>query len=77
MPVIVQGAEVDRLLLNRVDPDRFRFTVRNDPTGSMNIDEWEQAFPQEVLIVNSSYYDNKDCRRHRSSRRPVLRTRTV
>ncbi|SMD19583.1 Predicted protein [Rhizobium sp. RU36D] len=58
MPVVVNGAEVDRLLLNRVDPGRFRFTVRNDPTGSMNIDEWEHALPDEVLIVNSSYYDN-------------------
>lgn len=59
IPVLVKGAEVDRLLLNRVDPNRFRFTVRNDHTGSMDIDQWERAFPQEVLIVNSSYYDNK------------------
>lgn len=58
-PVRVEGREVDRIALNRIDPARFRFLVRNAADGTMGIDEWEQALPDAVLIVNGSYYDLK------------------
>ena len=57
MPVLAQGREVDRILLNRIDPQRFRFVVRN--AIGRDIDEWERALPDEALIVNGSYFDAK------------------
>lgn len=57
MPVIADGREVDRILLNRIDPKRFRFIVRN--AIGRDIDEWERALPDDVLIVNGSYFDMK------------------
>jgi hypothetical protein len=57
LPVMANGGEVDRILLNRIDPARFRFVVRNAADGTMGLDEWEHALPKAVLIVNGSYYD--------------------
>jgi hypothetical protein len=57
MPVMAEGREVDRILLNRIDPKRFRFRVRN--VIGRDIDEWERALPDELLIVNGSYFDPK------------------
>ena len=31
MPVLVEGKEADRLLLTRVDPKLWRFSVHSDP----------------------------------------------
>jgi hypothetical protein len=59
LPVMANGGEVDRILLNRIDPARFRFVVRNAADGTMGLDEWERALPKAVLIVNGSYYDLK------------------
>lgn len=59
LPVIQDGIEVDRILLNRIAPDRFRFAVRNAPDGDKAIDEWEKELPQAILIVNGSYYGLK------------------
>jgi hypothetical protein len=58
MPVLANGREVDRLLLNRVDAKRFKIVARNDPFGR-DIDQWEQALPRAVLIVNGSYFGPK------------------
>ncbi|MGV2085259.1 MULTISPECIES: phosphodiester glycosidase family protein [unclassified Rhizobium] len=57
MPVIADGKEADRVLLNRIDPTRFKFIARNAPAGDKGIDEWEKALPNAVLIVNGSYFD--------------------
>jgi Phosphodiester glycosidase len=57
MPVIAEGKEADRILLNRIDPARFKFIARNAPDGDKGIDEWEKALPNAVLIVNGSYFD--------------------
>ncbi len=57
MPVFAGGTEVDRIILARVDPRQFRFVVRNAPAGDKSIDQWEQALPDAVLIVNGSYFD--------------------
>jgi len=59
LPVLADGREVDRILLSRIDPSRYRFVVRNDPGGAKGIDEWEAALPRALLIVNASYYDPK------------------
>jgi hypothetical protein len=59
LPVLARGREVDRILLSRIDPARYRFTVRNDPPGARGIDEWESALPKTILIVNASYFDLK------------------
>jgi hypothetical protein len=55
LPVIAGGAEVDRIELARVDPARFRFVVRNAPSGDKNLDEW-MTETGAALIVNGSYY---------------------
>jgi hypothetical protein len=59
LPVMSASGELDRILLNRIDPARFSFVVRNAPKGDKGIDEWEQALPKAVLIVNGSYFDLK------------------
>lgn len=59
LSVLYQGREVDRIFLNRIDPKRFRFVVRNAAAGDRGIDQWEQALPQAVLIVNGSYFGPK------------------
>jgi hypothetical protein len=55
LPVIVAGAEVDRILLARIDPVRFRFVVRNAPAGNRNLGDWMQGLGA-ALVVNGSYY---------------------
>ena len=36
LPAVADGSEVDRILLARIDPARFRFEVRNAPSGNRN-----------------------------------------
>ena len=57
LPVLAGGAEVDRLLLARVDPARFRFVARSAPAGDRLLADW-MAGPGTVLVVNGSYYGN-------------------
>lgn len=59
MPVMSADGEVERILLNRIDPQRFRFVVRSAPAGDKGLDEWERALPSAVLIVNGSYFGLK------------------
>jgi phosphodiester glycosidase len=59
MPVVSGDAEIDRILLARIDPRRFRFVVHNAPAGDRDIDQWRRALPEAVLIVNGSYFDAK------------------
>jgi hypothetical protein len=55
LPVFAEGVEVDRILLARIDPGNFRFTVENDPSGSRNLDDW-MTKTGAALVVNGSYY---------------------
>ncbi len=55
LPVLVQGAEVDRILLTRIDPTKYRFMVRNDPTGRRHLDSWMRDLGA-ILVINGSYY---------------------
>jgi hypothetical protein len=58
MPVIAAGAEVDRMLLARVDPARFRVEVRNGAAGDKGLDDW-MAELGAVLVINGSYYTRR------------------
>jgi hypothetical protein len=55
LPVLVAGEEVDRVLLARVDPARFRFLVRTAPAGNKGPDEWMTELGA-ALVINGSYY---------------------
>jgi phosphodiester glycosidase len=55
LPVIAGGAEVDRILLARVDPARFRFEIRNSAAGDKDLDQWMAALGA-ALVINGSYY---------------------
>lgn len=55
LPVIAAGTEVDRVLLARVDPSRFRFEIRNGAAGNKGLDDW-MAGLGAVLVINGSYY---------------------
>jgi hypothetical protein len=57
LPVIAGGAEVDRVLLARVDPIRFRFVVRNAPDGNRDLGDWMRV-PGAALVVNGSYFSH-------------------
>lgn len=57
LPVLADGREVDRILLSRIDPARFRFVTHNAAAGDTGIDEWEKVLPNAVLIVNGGYFD--------------------
>ena len=55
LPVIAAGTEVDRVLLARVDPTRFRFEVRNGAAGNKGLDDWMNELGA-ILVINGSYY---------------------
>jgi hypothetical protein len=55
LPVLADGGEVDRIMLVRVEPDRFRFIVRTAPAGTRALDEWMQALGA-ALVMNGSYF---------------------
>jgi len=55
LPVIAGGAEVDRISLVRVDPNRFRFLVRNRPSTDRVLDDWMTALGA-ALVINGSYF---------------------
>jgi Phosphodiester glycosidase len=55
LPALVAEHEVDRVLLARIDPTRFRFEVRNAPAGNKQLSDW-MAEPGTVLVINGSYY---------------------
>ena len=55
MPVLVDGTEVDHLLVAKADPARFKIIARNEPAGSLTVDRWRYDL-SAVLVVNGSYY---------------------
>lgn len=55
LPAMAEGREADRIELARIDPARWRFAVRNDPSGGRNLDRW-MADTHAVLVINGSYY---------------------
>jgi hypothetical protein len=55
LPVLADGHEVDHILLARIDPQRFRFVLRNAPAGNRALGDWMAAL-HAVLVVNGSYF---------------------
>lgn len=55
LPVMMGELEVDRVLLARIDPKRYRFKLHNDRTGSTDLDRWMHR-TGALLVVNGSYY---------------------
>ncbi len=54
LPALVDGRDVDHVLLARIDPARFRFEVRVAPAGDVGLDQW-MARLHPALLVNGSY----------------------
>jgi hypothetical protein len=55
LPVMADHAEVDRILLVRIDPAHFRFQVWNRPSGSWDSQDWMRGLGA-VLVTNGSYF---------------------
>jgi Phosphodiester glycosidase len=55
LPVIAGGNEVDRIMLARIDPARFRFEVRNAATGDKGLDQWMTQLAA-ALVINGSFF---------------------
>jgi len=58
LAVLLGGTEVDRILLNRLDPSRFRFEVISRPAADRNVIEWLDT-TGAVLVVNGTYFDER------------------
>jgi hypothetical protein len=58
LPVIAEQHEVDRLLLVRIDPARYRFEVRNAPAGDHDLSAWMKQL-HAVVVTNGSYFGRK------------------
>jgi hypothetical protein len=65
LPVLLDGKEVDRLLLARIAPARFRFEVHNRPAGDREPADWLTA-TGAVFVINGSYLAAKASRTRRS-----------
>ena len=55
LPAAVGEQTVDHVLLARIDPDHFRFVVRNASDGDKGLDQWMSQLGA-ALVVNGSYY---------------------
>jgi hypothetical protein len=51
----VGGAIVDHMVLVRLDPHYYRFTVHWDPTATRTAEEWQRELGA-VVVVNGSYF---------------------
>jgi hypothetical protein len=54
LPVIAGGGEVDRIMLARIDPARFRFEVRTAAAGDTGLDQWMTQLGA-ALVINGSF----------------------
>jgi hypothetical protein len=55
LAVMVDRSEVDRIFLARIAPAKFRFEVRNEPSGDLNLDAWMSGLGAAV-VINGSYF---------------------
>jgi hypothetical protein len=58
LPVLIEGKEVDRLLLARINPASFRFEVHSRPAGDRELADWVHAL-DAVLVINGSYFSRR------------------
>jgi hypothetical protein len=52
------GREVDRIALARIDPARFRFAVKNRPSGDKDLQGWMELLGA-ALVINGSYFSDQ------------------
>jgi hypothetical protein len=52
---IVDGEEVDRIVLARIAPEKFHFEVHNEASGDNDLDGWMTALGA-AFVINGSYY---------------------
>jgi hypothetical protein len=55
LAAVVDGSDVDRIFLARIDPAKFRFEVRNEASGDFNLDIWMSRLGA-AAVINGSYY---------------------
>jgi len=55
LPALAGGREVDRILLARIDPARFRFAVKTRPSGDKDLQGWMKLLGA-ALVINGSYF---------------------
>ena len=55
LPVLVDGKEVDRIMLARIDPQKYSFQVRTSAGGDKTLAAW-MTQTSAALIVNGSYF---------------------
>jgi hypothetical protein len=55
LPVLAEGAEVDRILLARIDPAHFTFQVATRASRDRDALDWMQHLGA-VLVINGSYF---------------------
>jgi len=55
LAALVDGNEVDRISLARIDPARFRFAVRSHPAGNRELGDWMRELGA-ALVINGSYF---------------------
>ena len=55
LPILAGGTAVDRLLLARIDPAGWVFSVHSAPAGDHDIDLWMRDL-HATLVVNGSYF---------------------
>jgi Phosphodiester glycosidase len=58
LAVTVDGTEVDRLLLARIDPNQYRLMVRNAPAGDRSVEDWRTQL-HAAIVINGSYYSHR------------------
>ena len=58
LPILVDDMPVDRLLLARIDPAHWRFSVHSAPAGNHDLDLWMREL-RAALVVNGSYFGLK------------------
>ena len=63
LPVLSRGRVVDRLLLARIDPGKFRFVVRTSPAGDKTLTDWMREL-HPALVINGSNFRSRRPTRH-------------
>ncbi|HQQ62094.1 MAG TPA: phosphodiester glycosidase family protein [Pseudomonadales bacterium] len=51
----VAGKFVDRMVLARLDPSKYKFSVHFDPHGSKTAEDWQEELGA-TIVVNGSYF---------------------
>ncbi|NPU95562.1 MAG: phosphodiester glycosidase family protein [Gammaproteobacteria bacterium] len=56
LTLTVQGEFVDRMVLVRLNPQYYKFSVHWDSSGKRTAEDWQQEL-DAVVVVNGSYFD--------------------